>query len=92
MAFIAISLDGFDVDRSYRGTQSTCACRSLEEWKLLKELVAAEGTGNWRQKAATLATGRTAKALELKWARHGGVLTPQVRRLFWLRRFRCAYV
>ena len=56
------------------------ACRSLEEWKLLKELVAAEGTGNWRQKAETLATGRTAKALELKWARHGGVLTPQVRR------------
>ena len=33
--------------------------------------MAAEGTGNWRQKAETLATGRTAKALELKWARHG---------------------
>ncbi len=60
----------------------------MQEWKLLNELVAAEGTGNWRQKAETLATGRTAKALELKWARHGGVLTPQVRRLFWLKRFR----
>ena len=43
---------------------------------MLETLVAEEGPGDWEKKAQALGTGRTAKAVELKWSRRSQAAKP----------------
>ena len=45
---------------------------SADEMKLFRELIVKEGVGSWKQKAAKLGTGRSAKALHTRWLREEG--------------------